>query len=242
MAETKITEPVVVETTETVQPSKGFWDRFSKPIIFVGSAIIILIGAWYGYKKFIAEPKEREANELVFAAESLFDKMATAGFNKDSVNIVINGGDLDGQKITGVLKVISNFGGTSAGDRAKYMAGASYLHIKEFDKAVKYLKDFDGNGASQVQSKAFIMLGHAYAEQKKTSDALAAYKKAASVNEKDEFFASDALLIAAAYAGATGNNKEAISLYEQVKSKYPSNIAVQNGDVDKNLARLGVVK
>jgi TolA-binding protein len=240
MAETKVTE-TTVETTESVQHSKGFWDRYSKPIIYVGSAIILLIGAWYGYKKFIVEPKEREANELVFAAENLFDKMASVGFNKDTVNIVINGGELDGQKVTGVLKVISNFGSTAAGDRAKYMAGASYLHIKEFDKAIKYLKDFDGNGATQVQSKAYIMLGHAYAEQKKTADALSAYKKAASVNDKDEFFAADALLVAAAYAGATGDNKEAISLYEQVKQKYPSNIAVQNGDVDKNLARLGVV-
>ncbi len=241
MAETKVTE-TTVETTETVQHVKGFWDRFSKPIIYIGSAIIVLVGAWYGYKKFIVEPKEKEANEQIFAAESLFDKMSTSGFNKDSVNIVMNGGDVDGQKVTGVLKVISNFGGTKAGDRARYIAGASYLHIKEFDKAVKYLKEFDGNGATQVQSKAYIMLGHAYAEQKKTADALSAYKKAASVNTKDEFFAADALLMAAAYAGATGNNKEAIDLYEQVKEKYPANIAVQNGDVDKNLARLGIVK
>ncbi len=242
MAETKATDPVVVETIPTTTSSQDFWTRFSKPIIYVGSAIIILIAAWYGYKKFVTEPKEREANELVFAAENLFGKMATSGFNKDSVNIVINGGDIDGQKVTGVLKVISNFGGTAAGDRAKYIAGACYLQIKEFDKAVKYLKDFDGNGATQVQSKAYLMLGHAYAEQKKTSDALSAYKKAASVNDKDEFFAADALLIAAAYAASTGNDKEAISLYEQVKTKYPSHIAVQNGDIDKNLARLGIVK
>ncbi|MBC7934411.1 MAG: tetratricopeptide repeat protein [Rhizobacter sp.] len=241
MAEIKVTE-TTVETNDTVQTAKGFWDRFSKPIIYVGSAIIVLIGAWYGYKQFIVEPKEREANELVFPAENLFDKMASTGFNKDSVNIVINGGVVEGQKITGVLKVINNFGGTAAGDRAKYMAGAGYLHIKEFDKAVKYLKEFDGNGATQIQSKAYLLLGHAYAEQKKTSDALAAYKKAAGVNEKDEFFAGDALLIAAAYAKETGNSKEAVSLYEQVKEKYPSNIAVQNGDVDKNLASLGVIK
>lgn len=241
MAETKVTE-TTVETTETVQPAKGFWDRFSKPIIYIGSAIIVLVGAWYGYKKFIVEPKEREANEQLFAAESLFDKMGTIGFNKDSVNIVMNGGDLEGQKITGVLKVISNFGGTKAGDRARYIAGASYLQIKEFDKAIKYLKEFDGNGATQIQSNAFVMLGHAYAEQKKTADALSAYKKAASVNDKDEVFASNALLIAAAYAQTINNNKEAIDLYEKVKEKYPSTNAVQNGDVDKNLARLGVIK
>jgi tetratricopeptide (TPR) repeat protein len=240
MAETKVVETVEVDPIVTEKHSQSFMDKYSKPLTYVIGAVVLLVAAWYGYKKFIVEPKQVEANEALFGAENLFAKMGASGFNKDSINIVMNGGELDGQKITGALKVISNYGGTPAGDRAKYIAGASYLHLKDFDKAIKYLEDFDGNGAGQIQSKAFIMLGHAYAEKKKTSEALSAYKKAASVNEKDEFFAADALLIAAAYAGATGNNKEAIDLYQKVKEKYPSNIAVQNGDIDKNLARLGV--
>ena len=241
MAEKKVTEATAVEALGTEHTTKNFWDKYSKPIIYAGSAIILLIAGWYGYKSFIVEPREKEASEMVFAAENLFDKMASTGFNKDSVNIVINGGDLEGNKVTGLLKVINNFGGTSAGNRARYMTGASYLHIKEFDKAIKYLKDFEGNGASQVQSKAYLMLGHAYAEQKKTSDALSYYKKAAGVNEKDEFFAADALMTAAAYSDATGNSKEAISLYKELKEKYPSNAAVQSGEVDKHLAKLGVL-
>jgi TolA-binding protein len=63
----------------------------------------------------------------------------------------------------------------------------------------------------------------------------------ASVDSKDELLAADALLTAAAYADATGNSKEAIDLYQKVKSDYPSNTAVQNGEVDKYLAKLGVV-
>ncbi len=242
-------EKKVIETTATpvqnAEPTdrvKGFWEKFSRPIIYVGSAIILLIAGWYAYKEFIVAPKEQKASELIFPAENLFAKMASGGFNKDSVNILLNSGELEGKKITGLLKIINQYGGTAAGNRAKYMTGASYLHIKEFDKAIKYLSDFDGNGASQVQSKAYILLGHAYAEQKKTSEALSNYKKAASVNTKDEFFAADALILAAAYADATGNSKEAISLYEEVKEKYPSNAAVQNGEVDKNLAKLGVIK
>ncbi len=241
MSEKKATEAIAVESTVTEQRPSQFWEQYSKPIIYVGSAIILLIAGWYGYKNFVAEPKEKEANELVFAAENLFDKMANTGFNKDSVNIVINGGDLEGAKVTGLLKVINNYGRTAAGNRAKYMTGASYLHIKEFDKAIKYLKDFDGNGASQVQSKAYILLGHAYAEQKKTGEALDYYKKAANVNEKDEFFTADALFMAAKYSDATGNNKEAIDLFQKLKEKYPSNPAVQSGEIDKYLAKLGVL-
>ncbi len=242
MLEKKVTETIAVENKDAIQKAKGFWDEYSKPIIYVGTAIILLIAGWYGYKYLIVEPREKEASELIFPAENLFGKMAASGFNKDSVNIVINGGELEGKKVTGLLKVISNFGGTAAGNRAKYMTGASYLHIKEFEKAIKYLKDFDGNGASQVESKAYLMIGHAYAEQKKTADAMSYYKKAADVNDKDEFFAADALLVAAAYADANGNSKEAISLYQQVKEKYPTNPSVQSGEIDKYLAKLGVLK
>ncbi len=244
MADKKVIE-VVATPNEPVDPlvrAKGFWDQYSKPIIYVGGAIILLIAAWYAYKAFVVAPNEEKASEMVFPAENLFAKMASNGFNKDSVSITLNGGDLEGKKITGLLKVINQYGSTAAGNRAKYMVGASYLHIGEFDKAIKYLEDFDGNGASQVQSKAHLLLGHAYAEQKKTGEALKHYKKAASVNEKDEFFAGDALIIAANYAESIGDTKEAINLFKEVKEKYPANSAVINGEVDKYLARLGEVE
>lgn len=231
-----------VETNEAVQTAKGFWDKFSKPIIYAGSAIILAIAGYYGYKTFVKEPKELKAAETLFPAENLFGKMANAGFNKDSVNILLNGGALDGQPVTGLLKILSNYGGTDASNRAAYMTGAAYLHIKEFDKAIKYLKQFDGNGASQVESRANMMLGHAFAEKKNSDEALSYYKKAASVNPKDETFAADALLTAAAYAEALGKNKDAIELYEQVQEKYPLNTAVNNGEIDRHLAKLGVIK
>ncbi len=241
MAE-KITTTTQEETHVVIERAKGFWAKYSKPVTYVGLIVILAIGGWYGYKNFIKLPKEKKANEAIFPAESLFDKMATSGFNKDSVNIVLNGGSLDGAIITGLLKVISSYDGTNAGNRAKYMTGACYLQIKQFDKAVKYLKDFDGNGASQVQSKAYVMLGHAYAEQKKTDDALDYYKKAAVVNEKDEFISADALMLAASYADAMGKSKDAVELYQKLKDKYPTSIAVKSGDVDKYLARLGTLK
>jgi len=227
------------EQPDVVIKAKGFWDKYSKPIIYVGSAIILLIGGWYAYQNFIVAPKEKKASELIFPAENLFDKMASANFNKDSVNIVLNGGSLEGNKVTGLLSIISGYGGTKSGNRAKFMTGASYLQINEYDKAIKYLKDFDGKGADQVQSKAYILLGHAYAEKKSTDEALSYYKKAATVNSKDESITPYALLMAASYADATGKSKEAIDLYKELKEKFPTNTAVVYGDVEKHLARLG---
>lgn len=227
---------------DVVNRARGFWADFSRPIIYIGTAIILVVGGWFAYKYFYKMPQEKKGNEAIFMAESLFDKMATSGFNKDSAVIVLNGGELEGDKVTGLLSVIKNYGSTDAGDRARYMAGATYLHIKEFDKAVNHLKEFDGNDAYQVKSKAYILLGHAYSELNKTEEALSAYKKAAGVNSADEIITADAWVMAATYADAVGKKDEAISIYKKLKDNYPANSFVKSGEVDKYLARLGVFK
>lgn len=242
MAEKKVTtikEDNII-TEPYVAREEGLLRKYSKPILYAAGALVFLVASWFGYEKLVREPKEQKSAEIIFPAESLFDKMATTGFNADSVNLVLNGGNSEGMKVTGLLNVLKNYGGTPAANRASYMAGASYLHIKNFDKAIKYLKDFDANGATQIEIKKYTLLGHAYAEQNKKDDALRAYKKAASVNDKDDVFTAEALITAASYAESIGKTDDAIDLYRKAKDNYPAAPAVQGGDVDKYLARLGV--
>lgn len=241
MSEKKETT-ITPEAEAVISSAKGFWEKYSKPITYIGSVVILLIAGWYGYKKFYQEPRELKAGEMVFAAEKLFGQMANSGFNKDSVNIVLNGGQLEGAPVTGLLKVISQYGGTETANRARYMAGASYLHIGEYAKAVKYLEEFKANGAEQVENRAYILLGHANAELKKTAEALKYYEKAAGVNDKDETMTSDALMIAASYAKHTGNTQKAVELLKKLKDKYPASGQVSNGEVDKMLGSLGEYK
>ena len=235
MAEKQITVPVV-ERNEVVERAIGFWAKFSKPIIYVGSALILIVGGWIGYKYLVLAPKEIKSADVIFPAEQLFDKMTQTGFNKDSINLVLNGGS----GITnGVIKIASGYSGTPAGNRASFIAGACYLHSRDFNKAVKYLKEFS-TSATQVQTAAYSMLGDAYAELKKNEEALDYYKKAASVNEKDEFMTSESLYKAASFAESTGKTKEAIELYQKTKEEFPKNTHV--ADIDKSLARLGIFK
>jgi tetratricopeptide (TPR) repeat protein len=246
MAEKQATVEAV-EVNEALEKAKGFWAKFSKPIIYVGSAVIILIGGWYGYKNFVLLPKQQKSSELIFPAEKLFAGMTQTGsFSKDSVNVALNGGNLNGTNVTGLLKIISNYDGTPAGNLAQYMTGACYLQLKEFDKAAKYLKAFDGNGAGQIQSAAYRMLGDAYAEQKKNDDALSSYKKAIdAASEKDESTRFQALSRAALFCNATGKNKEAIELFTQIKDEITPDFLRNNNinfDADKYLAKLGVTK
>jgi TolA-binding protein len=240
MAEKQV--KVVQDDSEIViQKAKGFWAAYSKKIMIIGGLLIAILGSYIGYKYLVQIPNEKKASELIFPAERLFSTMATnSSFNKDTVNLVLNGDKASG--ITGLLKIASNYGGTKSGNRAEYMIGAIYLQLKQFDKAVKHLKDFDANGADQVQSKAYILLGHAYAEQKKTDDALDYYKKAGNISGLDDGMAAEALFIAGRYADAIGNAKEAQDIFQQLKDKYPASQRVGSGDVDKYLALYGVTR
>ncbi len=226
---------------DVVAKARGFWEANSKMIMIVGSVLILLLGGYFGYKKLIAEPNEKKANDLIFPAEKLFGVIASSSsYNKDTVNIVLNGDKASG--VTGLLKIANSYGGTKSGNRAEYMIGACYLQLKQYDKAIRHLKEFDANGASQIQSKAYLLLGHAYAEQKKTDDALDYYKKAGSISDLDEAMASEALYIAGRYAEALGKSKDATELFQELKDNYPASQRVGSGEVDKYLGSLGVTK
>ncbi|MBX2934432.1 MAG: tetratricopeptide repeat protein [Ferruginibacter sp.] len=229
------------EAADVVERAKGFWAAYSKHIIIIGSVVIAALAGYLGYKNFISIPNEKTASDLIFPAEKLFGTMASSSsYNKDTVNMVLNGDKAKG--ITGLLKIAGSYSSTKSGNRAQYMIGACYLQLKQYDKAIKHLKEFDANGATQIQSKAYILLGHAYSEQKKTGDALDYYKKAGSISGLDDGMASEALFIAGRYADAIGKSKEAIEIFKNIKDKYPTSQHVSTGDVDKYLAYLGVTK
>ncbi len=234
MAEKQVVTEVA-ETNEVVEKAKDFWSRFSKPIIYVGSALILAVGGWLAYKNFVKIPNESKAADMIYPAEQLFSKMVQNGFSKDSINLVLNGGN----GITGVLKVASNYGGTAAGNRAHYIAGACYLNNKDFNNAVKQLKEFS-TPATQVQSAAYSLLGDAYSELKKNDDALSYYKKAADVNPKDEFMTPEALFKAGLFAETIGKTQDAIAFYQRIKDEYPK--SSHAAEMDKYLARLGSFK
>ena len=213
---------------EAVDKAIGFWENNSKKIITVSVAIIVVVGGYLGYKNLIQLPKEQKANEELFAAEN--------NFRKDSFNLALNGSG----STAGLLKVISKYSGTKAANLAHYYAGASYLQMGEFQKAVDQLSDFSANGAKQVEAKAEGLLGDAYAELKKNDDAIAHYKNAGTIFEEDQAISSEYLFRGAMLSEMTGKTDKAIELYQILKDKYPR--TDKGFIVDKYLARLGVVK
>jgi predicted negative regulator of RcsB-dependent stress response len=226
MAATKTAQHTKQDHEDVVDRAKDFWTRYNKAITIAGIAIILLGGGYLAYKYLVKEPNETKASEMIFHAENYY--------RMDSLNMALNGDGIN----PGFVKIIDKYGSTKAGNLAKFYAGSCYLQLGDFPKAVKYLDDFDTD-AKQVQARAYKLLGDAYAEEGKNKDAFNSYKSAAHHFEKDEANSSDYLFTAAYFAERVLNDKqEAISLFKELKEKYPR---TQHGfDADKYLAQLGV--
>lgn len=225
---TEIKQPLHLEEEKNlVTRFQDYWVRYNKHIVYSVTILVLLIAGLIGYKSLIQEPNEKKASEAMFHAEEYF--------RMDSIRLALYGDNIN----AGFQKIIAKYGGTKGGNLALFYAGSCYLKMGDFNNAIKYLKDFS-TPASQVQARAYGLLGDAYSELNKKEDAVGAYKKAGTTFEKDDFISPEYLFRAGYLYESMGKTKEAIEMYQTIKDKYPSS---QRGyDIDRYLARLGVTK
>ena len=226
MSEIKHPEHLEYKKT-TAESWMLYQDRYGKQTLIAVAILLIITGGYFGYRHYVQEPKENLASEAMFRAENYY--------RMDSVTFALEGDNVN----AGFLKIISRYPGTDAARLSAFYAGSCYLKLGDFNNAVKYLKDFN-TPALQVQAKAYGLLGDAYSELNKKEEAVAAYKKAGTTFEKDDITSPEYLFRAGYLYESMGKDKEAIEMYQLVKDKYPGS---QRGfDIDRYLARLGVVK
>ncbi len=216
------------DTNPSLDKVQQVWSQSGKSILVLLGVIAVVVGGFFAYKHFIKAPKEAEAFDKSFKAEEYY--------RMDSVSLALNGDGVN----PGFIRIADSYSGTQAGNLAKYYAGVCYIKLNQNDKAVKVLGGFSTN-SKQIQQRAYLLLGDAYGDLGKGEEALKYYKKAASHFEADPQASSEALFRGAFLAQHVLNKKdEAISLYKQLKNKYPR---TQTGfDADKYLAQLGVYK
>jgi tetratricopeptide (TPR) repeat protein len=206
---------------------KHFQDNYGKTAAIGLAIVLVVILGYFGYKQYILDPKEKDATAAMFRAEDYY--------RIDSINLALNGDKVN----AGFIKIISRYDGTKAANLASFYAGSCYLKLGDFNKAVKYLKDYK-TPAVQIQAKAYGLLGDAYSELNKKEEAVEQYKKAGTYFDQDEVISPEYLFRAGYLYESMGKNQDAISMYELIKSKYPA--SPRGFEIDRYLARLGVVK
>lgn len=209
---------VEVALTKTEQ----FLEKHLNLVFYVIGGIVVIILGVLGVQKYVIAPKNVDAQEQMFAAQNYF--------SIDSFNLALNG---DGVS-AGFLDIIDDFGSTKSGNLAHYYAGVSFLHLGDYNEAIKQLKKFDTDDLL-LAPLANAAIGDAYVELGNYDKAISAYKDALSGKSND--FTTPAVKIKLAFVyEEKGNIELALKTLEEVKSEYPNSTDIAT--VEKNIARL----
>lgn len=201
------------EEISFVSKSEQFIEKNQKTIIAVIAAILLIVLAIFGIKKFISEPRQQKANEAIFAAEQF---LAQGDYN----SALYGDSTTNDQYSIGLIRVIDKYGSTKAGKRAKYEAGICYLHLGQYQDAIKYLNSYKGKDQLTPVFNE-MMKGDAEIEQGNTDAAIKHYTKAAKMDDND-ITAPFAYFKAGVAYLSKGDNANAINCFQNVKDNYPS--------------------
>src|SRR5690606_27939613 len=102
-------------------------------------------------------------------------------FDQDSFLVALEN---PGGGYLGFLDIIKEYGGSDAGNLAKYYAGVSYLNLGSFDKALPYLQDYSPSGSIGPALKHGA-LGDVYSELNQMEKAKSEYQKAVASTDND---------------------------------------------------------
>jgi tetratricopeptide (TPR) repeat protein len=225
MAKKKIKqEDNLQELESALTKTEQFIEDNQKTITYVVGAVILVVGAYLAFHKFYLQPKEEEALSQMFMAENYFEK--------DSFNLAING---DGNYL-GFLDIIDDYGMTKSANRANYYTGISYLHMKQYEDAIDYLKKFKTDDLLLAPVKVGA-IGDAMLELGEKEDALKQYKKAYSETE-NELTTPVYKMKAAKLLESMDKFEEALKLLEEIKKDYPQ--SAEGTTVDKYIARIKI--
>jgi tetratricopeptide (TPR) repeat protein len=213
---------VIQEVQGSSQP---FYEQYQQYILYGVGAIGLIFLMWWAYKVVILEPKQKEAEEAMWQAQVQFER--------DSFQLALEnpGGGYDG-----LLTIIENYGGTPAGNVARYYAGVSYLQLGNFDKAIEQLESFDAEG-NLLPIMKYGLLGDCYSEKGDFEKAISMYEKAADEGN-NHLLAARYLKKAGMLSEKQGNKEAAKKAYERVKKEFPDQNSPDWRDIDKYIERV----
>ena len=205
---------------EAVSKSEIFFQKYGKIIYGCVAAVLLIALAILAYNRFIYQPKKAEAQKAMYVAEQTF---ADGNFE-----LALNGDDND----MGFEEIIDTYG-KKAGEAVYMYAGACALQLGDFDKAIKYFKEYAGEDKILL-ARAQAGIGDALVGLEDYNGAIAAYEKAANVI--DNIYVAGYLLKAGQVAEELGDKDKALACYKKIKDQYPQ--APEAMDIDKYITRI----
>ena len=212
-------ESTTAEVFESLDSGATKTEKFVakyQSLIFSSVVLIaISVFVYLAYKTFVLEPKNEDAITELNQAQYYFNLALNNEQGNDLFNSAINGG---GGKF-GFLDIIQNYENTPSSNLAIFSTGMSYLNLKQYDKVIEYLKDFESKDVL-LSSIAKGVLGDAYLQIGDQKNALLSYDKASSF-EENIFTTPKYLYKAGLLSLRLGEKKTAFEYFKKIKSDFP---------------------
>ncbi len=202
--------------------SEAFIEKYQKQILYGLGAVAVIVVAVLAINNFYVAPRQNVAANEMYKSQ--------AYFAADSFRVALEG---DGIESIGFEEISSEYSMTPSGNLAKAYAGICYFNLGDYEQAVKFLSQYDGD--DQYFSISVIgLIGDCYAEMNEPKNAIKFFSKAA--DSKNDVLAPYYLKKAATLLELEGDKEKALKNYQAIKDSYPMSAEAQ--EVDKYIARL----
>ncbi|HWY35709.1 MAG TPA: tetratricopeptide repeat protein [Nitrosopumilaceae archaeon] len=218
------------DVQETLGKAELFLDQNKKRLGIAAGIVLVLVGGVLAYKLWWLPKQDEEAQAQIFIAQQYFEK--------DSVNLALNGGTVGGITVTGLTEIADNYSGTKSANAAEYMIGVSLLRNGKFEEAIEHLSKFDSDDII-LSSVALGAIGDANMELNRIDEAIKFYMKAADKNTNN--FTTPIYLKRAALAYENQSNyAEAKKIYERLLKEFGK--TNEGREAEKFIARENVLE
>lgn len=213
----------LVNVVEQTQQAQDFLEKNGNLLFGILAAAVLVIGGIFAYNNFYKLPQQKEAIQQMAQAQYQFER--------DSFSSALTN---PGGGFMGFLDIIDNYGGTPAGNAAKYYAGVSYLNLGKHQAAIDYLEQFSADGEILPIMK-YGAIGDAHAELNDLGTALGYYEDAVAAGGIEALQAYYLQKIGMLNE-KQGNYAAALSAYQKIKTDYPTSPAGR--DIEKYIMRV----
>ena len=185
------------------------WLEKHKQSVTIGVVgLLVVVGGLLGYRKFIAEPRAKEAAELMWKAEYWFEI--------DSLRLAMEG---DGNHF-GFEFIADRYGSTPSGHLAHFYLGSIHMKQENYELAIDHYEQAKLDD-DVLRVMAVGNIGDALVELGRHDEAVEQFEKAAGMVESD-FTTPMYLMKAGIVHQQQGDMKAASKAFERITKEFPT--------------------
>ena len=227
------TKQVFETLDEGASKTEIFVSKYQKYLISAISFLVLVFVLFFGYNKFILEPKVNEANLEIFTAQKYFNQAVNTDDDSSDSLFQLSLEGADGK--FGFIDIIENYSGTPAANLSSYYSGIAYFNLDKYDLAIKYLNDFNSN--DQILSALSLStIGDSFIQLDQLDDGLNYYEKALSEASENTFIKPLLLMKSGNVALELNKKSKARKFFQEIKDDYPD--SQQASEIEIKLAQV----